>query len=141
MVAVLEEFDKILFVLLLPPITLLWSKYVHKIFESKAEGLPLTTAMMVDDEANEQYGGAERRGESMMDAYTQPSLISDPEPIYRGDGGYDRTSRRVLNCCCPYSGRSEEDAADEGDDEAPFVHLPRRATRGLSWGRKYSAVV
>ena len=141
MVAVLEEFEKIIFVLILPPITLLWSKHVHKIYESKAGGLPLTTAMMVDDEANEQYGGAEQRGESMMDAYTQPSLISDPEPIYRGDGGYDRTSTRVFGVCCPYSGRGEGDNVDEADEEAPFVHLPRRATRGLSWGRKYSAVV
>ena len=142
MVAVLEEYDKIIFVILLPPITLLWSKYIHRIFQSKAEGLPLTTAMMVDDEANEQCGGAERRGESMMDSYTQPSLISDPEPIYRGDGGYDRTTRRILACCCPYSGREQEDATeDDGDEETPFVHMPRRVTRGLSWGRKYSANV
>ncbi|GMH80812.1 hypothetical protein TrST_g10630 [Triparma strigata] len=148
-IAVLEEYDKIVFILVLPPITLLWAKYVQRVFEKAAIGLPLSTALAVDDMVNEEIGSVENRADTLRDTYSQPSLISEPEPIYRGDGGYDKHHSRMFGCCCPYSGRNgvgEEEYQVGGKQEGeglrePFVHLPRRQTRGLSWGRKFQSDV
>ncbi|GMH78867.1 hypothetical protein TL16_g07961 [Triparma laevis f. inornata] len=146
-IAVLEEYDKIFFILVLPPITLLWAKYVQRVFEKAGAGLPLSTALAVDDMVNEEIGSVENRADTLRDTYSQPSLISEPEPIYRGDGGYDKHHSRMFGCCCPYSGRAgvgEEEYENGGNEESlrePFVHMPRRNTRGLSWGRKFQSEV
>ena len=147
MTCFLESYDKVPFVLVLPPITLIYSKYVQRIYGRAAAAVPLNVALSVDRIANDECGGIASRAESMRDAYMQPSLVSEPEPIHRGDGGFDRSTKRFLGCCCalnmvPDSNPPVRESNSVRDPTTePFVALPRRRTRGLSWGRKFSANV
>ena len=144
MLCFLENVTMAGFVFPLIPITLLYSKYIQRIYGKSAASLPLNVALMVDRGREVEEGDV---SDQLRDAYTQPSLVSEPEPIYRGDGGYDRNAKFMCGCCCPLNMGDERDER-EGESMRgassimePYVALPRRQTRGLSWGRKYSANV
>ncbi|GMH54720.1 hypothetical protein TrRE_jg4043, partial [Triparma retinervis] len=144
MLCFLENVTMAGFVFPLIPVTLLYSKYIQRIYGRSARSLPLNVALMVDRGREVEEGDVSDR---LRDAYTQPSLVSESEPIYRGDGGYDGNVNFFCGCCCPLNmqgegeGREEESMRGTASIMEPYVALPRRQTRGLSWGRKYSANV
>jgi len=115
------------------------------------------------NDSDENFLG--ERIDTLQDAYTQPSLVAKQEPVgSRGDGGYSGKPDPV--CCCCFG--QKRGAGDEGSrhganreelDESyvlmsiggpssavnspnnVYVPAKRRSTRGLSYGRKNSAIV
>jgi hypothetical protein len=156
MMVLLTKLEKLTFVFFLPPVTVLYSKYLQRIYAKSGKTLPLTTAISVDEMVNEDFGGVANRAEMLRDAYTQPSLVAETEPVFnRGDGGWDRSMKNYAYCCpvpmmrvrgSNIHTRFEVEAggaAGRGGG-APKLEPPervaRRVTRGLSYGRLNSSL-